>query len=256
MPKFVKREEKKEPEKKRLVVEEQQAAAPAIVEPAAATAAAPVEAEAVAPVVVAPEVTPAVSEPAAESQGTMEGWVKVPEEKLAGETSPPAEEKKSGGGGKVLMFVVGVLVGVAVAAGAILGAEKFGWGKTLPGQGNSQAAAVATPEPTAEAAPTAVPTPDLSALKRSDLKVRVENGSGVAGAAAAAGSYLAGLGYTVVGVGNSTQNVTVTQVSVTADKAVYGQLLVKDLGEKYTAASSTGELAAGGDYDALVTIGQ
>jgi hypothetical protein len=92
-------------------------------------------------------------------------------------------------------------------------------------------------------------------LKKSDLKVKIENGAGVPGVAAKAQTYLAGLGYNVVEIGNSTEpNRTSTLVRFKKAKADYIPVLSEDLKKNYE-ISTEDSLKDTQPYDVLVVIG-
>lgn len=230
---------KKEPVKKRLVVEEQPVAetAPVVV--------APLVEAAVVPVVE----TPVLETPAAAVPAVTEEIKTIPVEESLTEEERGGEKKTVPGW---VVFIVGLLLGGALGAGCVIGWMTFG-NKILKKEKPAEVTVEVTPTGVAEKV---TPTPGTADLKRSGLKVRVENGGGVRGAAAAASDYLTGLGYEVVSVGNSASDVTVTQVSVVKDKVRYGALLLGDLGSKYKVASTAGELTGSENFDALVIVGQ
>lgn len=217
MPRITKKTEVSEVPKERLVVE---------VEPKAA-----VTEPVVMPVV---EAVPAVTEPAIPI---------VEPEPVEEET----EEKKSAP--KWLLFLVGLLIGLGLGVGVVLGWSMYS---------NNKSASTSKETDVSEVKPSPVvaqitPTPELT---RSKLKVRVENGGGIKGAASVGSDYLKGLGYDVVSLGNAEEMVKLTEVKVTAGKREYGQLLLRDLGSKYQVASMAGELTGATEYDALVTVGE
>jgi hypothetical protein len=120
-----------------------------------------------------------------------------------------------------------------------------------------------TPTPTPPPAATEAPLPTATAiaspaanLKREDLKIQVLNGSGVAGAAGKAKSFLESLGYKNVNTGNAeTSDLATTTVAIKDSKQDYSALLKKDLSGKYTLADEIQTLAASNSADVVVTIG-
>lgn len=123
----------------------------------------------------------------------------------------------------------------------------------------------ATPSPTLAPGKT-TPTPTQTAsgtvdkatgLDRAKLKVSIENGSGVVGAAGKASTLLKGLGYKIVSTGNADkytyQNLTI-QVKAASNK--YLPLLKKDLSGTYTIGSVTSDLPASSTADAVIIIGK
>lgn len=116
----------------------------------------------------------------------------------------------------------------------------------------------ATIEPTDEPTPTPVSSIDsATGLDRADLSVRVENGSGVTGAAKKAADYLTGLGYNVVSTGNA-DNTDYTDVTimVKSSEKDYLPLLNKDLSREYEVGSSSSNLSATASAEALVIVGK
>lgn len=118
----------------------------------------------------------------------------------------------------------------------------------------------ATPEPTVEPSPTPKASSSLDSatgLDRSDLTVRVENGSGEAGVGKKAADFLTGLGYNVTATGNADNfDYTDVTVRVKASQKKYLPLLIKDLSSEYTIGSSSSDLSASSSADALVIVGK
>jgi len=97
-----------------------------------------------------------------------------------------------------------------------------------------------TPEVTG---PTQAPTPTPPA--KSDIKIEVLNGSGVAGAAGKVKTYLEEKGYTVTNTGNADKSsYTTTQLIVAPGFTDTAELLISDLSAEYDTASISGELEA------------
>ncbi|MEK7154938.1 MAG: LytR C-terminal domain-containing protein [Patescibacteria group bacterium] len=183
----------------------------------------PTEAVSAEPVVTAPEV---VVEP--------EPVVAAPSPIVT--SSEPA--KKEGSWWMLLVaFVLGLLVG-AVVMYLI---------KALPaGRQVSVQKEMASPIPSA--------TP-VSEIKRSDLKVQVLNGSGVAGAAAKAKTFLEGLGYVDVAAGNADGDFAQTEIELREAKSSASEMIKKDLETNYTLADTIGTLDSSSDYDVVITVG-
>ena len=129
----------------------------------------------------------------------------------------------------LLFFVVVVLVGLDILGANSKRTEQQHVASSLP-------AAQETPLPTSfqitpTIFPSATPIPTEGSLDRSNLHVSVLNGSGEKGAAGQVSSYLSGLGYLVISVGNADsytyRNVTVL---VKKSKALYASLLKKEPG--------------------------
>jgi hypothetical protein len=126
-----------------------------------------------------------------------------------------------------------------------------------------------TPTPTEEITPnpeeTSTPTPkptvnpvdEKSGLDRSDLTIEIQNGSGEAGVAGKASTFLQGLGYKISTTGNADnfdyQNVT---IKVKNDSSKYLSLLKSDLGAEYTIGDASSDLSASVSADVLVIVGK
>lgn len=190
---------------------------------------------------------------AEESAATVEDLVKVPEESVV--VPPPPEvtmpveiTKVEGGGGKWtwVWAVVGLLLGIGV--GAVLGFLVWG---------NKKEAVVVQPaakaEPTKSAdRPTLTPTAVVE-VKRSDLKVKVLNGSGIKGAAGVVKELLESLGYKNVATANADGD-DYEATEVTAAKGEYWEKVKADLESKYEVASKSGT-AQLGEFDVVVILG-
>jgi len=103
--------------------------------------------------------------------------------------------------------------------------------------------------------PTTEPSP-APAVSRSDVKVQVLNGSGIAGKAATAKTYLESLGYVNVKIGNaSSTDYEITEISIKKSKARYTDLIVKDVSGEYTLAEEIGILEEDDTYDIVIILG-
>jgi hypothetical protein len=121
----------------------------------------------------------------------------------------------------------------------------------------------ATPSPAVKVSVTPTVTPKPSSLdpktklERSALRVLVENGSGVVGAANKIAQTLKTAGYTIVGTQNADaftyEDVT---ISVKPDKAAYLPLLKQDLSNEYTVGATNTTFAASTSADAVVIVGK
>ncbi|MBU0650119.1 LytR C-terminal domain-containing protein [Patescibacteria group bacterium] len=106
----------------------------------------------------------------------------------------------------------------------------------------------ATPEPSS------APIPQ-SEIKRADLKIRVENGNGVAGSAGQLQAYLEGFGYQVVSVGNADHtNYTKTTVKLPKEFSDYTTLLTNDLKTNYDVEIQPTDTKPT-EYDVLIIVG-
>lgn len=96
-----------------------------------------------------------------------------------------------------------------------------------------------------------------SDLKREDLKIQVLNGSGVAGAAGKAKTFLENLGYKDVVAGNADKSdYQETEISILDEKKEYLELLEKDLADEYNLASQSATLPGSSTYDVVITLGK
>ncbi|MFA6981934.1 MAG: LytR C-terminal domain-containing protein [Patescibacteria group bacterium] len=92
-------------------------------------------------------------------------------------------------------------------------------------------------------------------LKKSDLRIRVENGTNVGGLAAKTQTFLEGLGYQISGIGDSEKDgLLITEISLKQSKKAYESLLDKDMTEGYTLKVDY-DLDEARDYDVLITVG-
>ncbi len=103
--------------------------------------------------------------------------------------------------------------------------------------------------------PTPTATPAAVEIKRADLKVQVLNGSGVAGAAGKAKTFLEGLGYADVKTGNADGDFAKTEIEIKESKSAASEMIKKDLKDKYTLADTVGVLDKTFDYDVVITLG-
>jgi len=119
--------------------------------------------------------------------------------------------------------------------------------------------------PTTEAGkPTVTPTTKAvnpidssTGLDRSMLSVKVENGSGVAGAASKGSDVLKSFGYKISTIGNAdNENYENVTIQVKSTKSNFLALLKKDLGFSYTVGSASADLDSSSVADALVIIGK
>lgn len=117
--------------------------------------------------------------------------------------------------------------------------------------------ATTVPIPTVEPVVTASPKPEAKTeVKRETIKVQVLNGSGTAGLAGKAKTYLEGLGYVGVVAGNApTSDYEETVISVKDTKKELLDTIKSDLSKNYQVAAETEVLPASSKYDFVVTLG-
>lgn len=93
-------------------------------------------------------------------------------------------------------------------------------------------------------------------LDKSKLKIRVENGAGIAGTAGKAKDFLVPLGYSVVEVGNAERfDYQETEVQIKVSKKEYLEVLKVDLGKNYKVSMGK-DLAEDKSYDVLIIAGR
>lgn len=182
--------------------------------------------------------------------------------------------KSSGNKKRVVLIILGVIVLIALVAYAVIATGGKGESEPettpVPTQPvvESPTPTIDTPTPTVgsttpsvtpKASPTGAkgtPTPTTtSGLDRSNLKIAVQNGSGVAGAATKATDILKKLGYEVASSGNADNfEYTDTTIQVKSTKKGYLDMLKKDLGDTYTIGSATSDYT--GEADAVIIVGK
>ncbi len=110
--------------------------------------------------------------------------------------------------------------------------------------------------PTITPKPSPTPSPTVSVNKK-DIKIQVQNGAGVVGAASKMKSFLEKKGYTVVDVGNaSTYSYEETEILVKSSKLAIRDMLEEDLSEGYTLGRIETTLPEAAPYDVRVIVGK
>ena len=114
------------------------------------------------------------------------------------------------------------------------------------------------PEPIASSTPEPSPTPTPApALDRSQLKLQILNGSGVAGRAGQAATLLEDAGYAKADTANADNfDFDTTKLSVKSGQDALLDLLTKDLEGDYTIGDTATDLPEDSDFDAVITIGK
>lgn len=188
--------------------------------------------------------------------------------------------RNSGNRMRIILIIIGIIILVALIAFAAIATG--GKGEDELTATPTQSAPTETPTPTPDEEPTptekstptptgkSTPTPGKgtptptgttsvdksSGLDRADLKIAVQNGGGVAGAATKASNLLKGLGYDVVSSGNADNfDYETTTIQVKSTKKAFLDLLKKDLAGEYTIGSATSNYT-GTDADAVIIVGQ
>ncbi len=160
-------------------------------------------------------------------------------------------EPKKSGGAKTLL-VVGILVLVGILGFVIYkSAAKNSETPIVDATPYENLTDTVPTEPTASASPSATP----KAADKADIKIQVQNGTGITGEAAYLETQLKGLGYTDITVGNSAkQDLTATQVSFgsSVDSTIVSEITTK-LKALYQSVTTT--TSASTTYDIVIVTG-
>ena len=115
-----------------------------------------------------------------------------------------------------------------------------------------------SPTPVVSIEPKASPSASPSAsIKRSEIKLQVLNGSGTSGFAGKAKTYLEGLGYKDVAVGNAvSSDFAETEIQIKDNVEEFLDTITTDLSKNYTVAKDTKTLTASSKYDVVITLGK
>lgn len=100
-----------------------------------------------------------------------------------------------------------------------------------------------------------VVTPKVE-LKKSDIKIRIENGASIQGLASKTSSFLTSLGYNIQSYGNSDSDVTDTVFRFKKDRATYTNLIKADMKDKFPGITVKEDLSDTSEYDLLITVGK
>ncbi len=169
----------------------------------------------------------------------------------SGVSFPTIGEPKKSGGAKTLL-VVGILVLVGILGFVIYkSAAKNSETPIVDETTYDNMVETVPTEPTASASPSATP----KAADKEDVKIQVQNGTGITGEAAYLETQLKGLGYTEVAVGNSAkQDLTATQVSFgsSVDSTIVSEITTK-LKALYQSVTTT--TSASTTYDIVIVTG-
>jgi len=164
--------------------------------------------------------------------------------------SPVVEEKRNIN--KLVIFGIAAFVGIIIFVLVFFLIQKS---KETGTFNFFQAKPTLTPVPTI--IPTMTPTPTIDPqLKRSNLKISVQNGTEKSGYAKDIATYLEEKGYKNVAKSNADKtDYDTSLISIKADKVNYTTLLVVDLKEKID-TTTIKELAADSKFDAVVVLGK
>ncbi len=167
----------------------------------------------------------------------------------AGAPGPIYQESTGGKNAKWLWLLIALIIVGALAFAYMRGIGPFGQFKkgSEVSQSPTPAAFVASPSPEATSG---------ANFDKSQIKVRVLNGSGTAGVASAAKDFIESKGYKVVSLGNAASyDFTQTVVKLKNSVMNIKDTLVSDLSGKYSVKVSSTPLEATDSADVEVTVG-
>lgn len=161
-------------------------------------------------------------------------------------------EKKSNGAKTLLIIGILVLIGVL---GYVIYKSASGQNEAIATSTPSSYENMAAPQEEATSGPEASPSSTPAAVDKEEIKVQVQNGTGITGEAAYLQNILKGMGYSDIAVGNSsTQDETVTKVSFgsSVPASIVTEITTKlnSLYETVTKTSSTTST-----YDVVIVTG-
>lgn len=189
-----------------------------------------------------------------EAQNQSQGFTQTNSQPQENKVSfPTVGEQKKNGGAKTLL-IVGILVLIGVLGYVIY--------KSASGENAEEALTEPTPyenmvveeEPTVSPSATPVASPSAK-IDKEDIKIQIQNGTGITGEAAYLQNLLKDLGYTNITVGNSsTQDATDTEVSFSKSLAseVTNEINTK-LTSVYQSVEKTSSTST--TYDVIIITG-
>lgn len=183
-----------------------------------------------------------------------ETFVQNQEPQNNGVSFPTVGGEKKNGGAKTLL-VIGILILVGILGYVIYRSASKSETDTIltePTPYENMIAPSEEPVMTPSASPSSSP---VAAADKSDVKIQVQNGTGITGEAAYLQTILKGLGYTDVSVGNSaTQNAEDTTVSFGSSVA---SSVVTEITNKLNATyeTVTKKTTASSTYDVVIVTG-
>ena len=160
------------------------------------------------------------------------------------------EEPRKSSPGKGLVLLTVVLLAAAAGVTGFIYYRRH--------QTSASETAPIQPVTTSLASPSPVASPSAAmTFDRSKLKLKVQNGSGITGLAATAKTYLEGLGYKDVQIGNASSSAfEETEIAVKAEFKSIASSVVNDLKDKYTVTSKVQTLDTNEDFDVIITLGK
>lgn len=175
-----------------------------------------------------------------------ESKVEVKTEKVEEAISPEGEERPN---------YLWIIIPTALLVGALVGGLiTYFSGISRLSTGDETPVPTATSTPEAQASPVSESKTDI---KRSEVKVQVLNGSGTSGLAGKAKTYLEGLGYKDVVVGNaSSSDFAETEIQIKDSAKGFLDTITTDLSKNYTVSKETKVLVASSKFDIVITLGK
>lgn len=162
------------------------------------------------------------------------------------EVKPPPEEEKVSKKKIIFLIFIFIFLGSLVAGGIIVYKRSISGLETQNNTGNPSTIT-----------PTQAVTPTPVELKKSDLKISIENGSGKSGVALEAKQLLEGLGYKIEKTGNAkAYNYQETEISIKESKKSYLKSLSESLSEKYSVSTASSILDEANQFDTIVIVGK
>ena len=149
---------------------------------------------------------------------------------------------------KVVLIATGTGILVLLAIFGI-----FAWSKNPAEDKPVIEPVVSEPTPIEISNPTPAVTPE-----RSDLKIKILNGSGKVGLAGKVKNQLEDMGYEEIETGNADRfDYEKTEIQIKEEKEDFLELLINDLGEEYPLSSqSSVPLESASAFDALIILGK
>lgn len=167
----------------------------------------------------------------------------------AGTPGPIYQESTGGKNAKWLWLLIALIIIGALLFAYVRGIGPFGQLKKgqMVQESPSPVSFVASPSPAATSS---------ANIDKSQIKIRVLNGSGTAGVASSAKDFIESKGYKVVSLGNAaTYDFTQTVVKLKNSVMNIKDVLVSDLSGKYSVKVSSTPLEASDSADVEVTVG-
>jgi hypothetical protein len=142
-----------------------------------------------------------------------------------------------------------------VLVGALFGGYSFMQrNKTTP-QPTGQVLSETKVQETTQSTSSANNNAPQAELKRSDLVIRVENGSGATGIAAKTKDVLEGLGYKVISIDTANENRESTLYKFKTSKLAFKDLVTADLKDKFPSTAVEEGIDTSMEYDLLIIVG-